>query len=171
MSLIARYEELKPRRVTRDVSYAADAATAGAVDQLLVDLDAVVPGLLSDVDGIVTKIPLPMMRKSIMSSTRWHGGAMHGGESVGRIARTITGARAVDGNPSLSIHLIAVARSIFGSPFRESLMLRCLGPPVRGDITQRNWRFRDRSRFPSPSLLSFEVRSVVFLAAAAQPST
>src|SRR5581483_4757573 len=36
--LIARYEELKPRRATTDVSYAAHAATAGAIDQLLVDL-------------------------------------------------------------------------------------------------------------------------------------
>jgi hypothetical protein len=52
--LIARYEELKPRRATTDVSYAAHAATAGAIDQLLVDLDAVVPGLVSDIDGSVT---------------------------------------------------------------------------------------------------------------------
>jgi hypothetical protein len=36
------------------VSYAAHAATAGAIDQLLVDLDAVVPGLVSDIDGSVT---------------------------------------------------------------------------------------------------------------------
>jgi len=53
-AVIARYEELKPRRATTDVSYAAHAATAGAVDQLLVDLDAVVPGLVSDLDGTVT---------------------------------------------------------------------------------------------------------------------
>ena len=51
---IALYDELKPRRATTDVSYAAHAATAGAVDQLLVDLDAVIPGLVSDVDGSVT---------------------------------------------------------------------------------------------------------------------
>jgi release factor family 11 len=51
---IARYEELKPRLATTDVSYAAHAATAGAIDQLLVDLDAVVPGLVSDLDGSVT---------------------------------------------------------------------------------------------------------------------
>jgi hypothetical protein len=51
---LARYDELKPRRATTDVSYAAHAATAGAVDQLVVDLDAVVPGLVSDVDGTVT---------------------------------------------------------------------------------------------------------------------
>jgi hypothetical protein len=52
--LIARFDELKPRRATTDVSYAAHAATAGAVDSLLVDLDAVIPGLVSEVDGSVT---------------------------------------------------------------------------------------------------------------------
>jgi release factor family 11 len=51
---IALYDELKPRRATTDISYAAHAATAGAIDQLLVDLDAVVPGLVSDIDGSVT---------------------------------------------------------------------------------------------------------------------
>jgi hypothetical protein len=50
---IALYDQLKPRRATTDVSYVAHAATAGAVEQLLVDLDAVVPGLVSDVDGSV----------------------------------------------------------------------------------------------------------------------
>jgi hypothetical protein len=50
---IALYDELKPRRATTDISYAAHAATAGAIDQLLVDLDAVVPGVVSDVDGSV----------------------------------------------------------------------------------------------------------------------
>jgi hypothetical protein len=50
---IALYDQLKPRRGTTDVSHAAHAATAGAVEQLLVDLDAVVPGLVSDVDGSV----------------------------------------------------------------------------------------------------------------------
>jgi len=50
---LARYDELKPRRATTDVSYAAHAATAGAVDQLVVDLDAVIPGVVSDVDGSV----------------------------------------------------------------------------------------------------------------------
>src|SRR5258708_25033518 len=49
----ALYDQLKPRRATTDVSYAAHAATAGAVEQLLVDLDAVVPGLVSDIDGSV----------------------------------------------------------------------------------------------------------------------
>jgi hypothetical protein len=53
-AVIALYDQLKPRRATTDVSYAAHAATAGAVDQLLVDLDAVVPGLVSDLDGSVT---------------------------------------------------------------------------------------------------------------------
>ncbi|WP_426437408.1 hypothetical protein [Bradyrhizobium genosp. P] len=51
---IARYEELKPLRATTDVSYAAHAATAGAIEQLLVDFDAIVPGLVSDIDGSVT---------------------------------------------------------------------------------------------------------------------
>jgi release factor family 11 len=50
---IALYDQLKPRRATTDVSYAAHAATAGAIEQLLVDLDAVVPGVVSDVDGSV----------------------------------------------------------------------------------------------------------------------
>lgn len=52
--LIGRYDELKPQRGTTDVSYAAHAATAGAIEQLLVDFDAVVPGLVSDIDGSVT---------------------------------------------------------------------------------------------------------------------
>jgi hypothetical protein len=53
-AILARYDELKPRRATTDVSYAAHAATAAAVDQLLVDLDAVIPGLVSEIDGSVT---------------------------------------------------------------------------------------------------------------------
>jgi hypothetical protein len=53
-AVIALYDELKPRRATTDVSYAAHAATAGAIEQLLVDLDAVIPGLVSDLDGSVT---------------------------------------------------------------------------------------------------------------------
>src|SRR5258705_3207342 len=53
-TVIALYDELKPRRATTDVSYAAHAATAGAVAQLLVDLDAVIPGLVSDIDASVT---------------------------------------------------------------------------------------------------------------------
>jgi hypothetical protein len=50
---VALYDQLKPRRATTDVSYAAHAATAGAVEKLLVDFDAVVPGLVSDIDGSV----------------------------------------------------------------------------------------------------------------------
>ena len=53
-SAIARFDELKPRRATTDVSFAAHAVTAGAIDELLVDLDAVIPGLVSEVDGSVT---------------------------------------------------------------------------------------------------------------------
>src|ERR1700738_1668201 len=52
-AVIARYDELKPRLATTDVSYAAHAATAGAIEQLLIDLDAVIPGLVSDIDGTV----------------------------------------------------------------------------------------------------------------------
>jgi hypothetical protein len=49
----ALYDELKPRRATTDVSYAAHAATAGAIDQLLVDLNSIIPGMVSDTDGSV----------------------------------------------------------------------------------------------------------------------
>src|ERR1700675_4561488 len=52
-AVIALYDELKPGRATTDVSYRAHAATAGAIEQLLVDFDAVVPGLVSDIDGSV----------------------------------------------------------------------------------------------------------------------
>jgi hypothetical protein len=51
---IARFDEFKPRRATTDVSYAAHAATAGAIDELLIDIDAVIPGLVSEFDGSVT---------------------------------------------------------------------------------------------------------------------
>jgi Bacterial archaeo-eukaryotic release factor family 11 len=53
-AVIARFDELKPRRATTDVSYAAHAATAGAIDELLIDFDAVIPGLVSEFDGSVT---------------------------------------------------------------------------------------------------------------------
>jgi release factor family 11 len=53
-TVTALYDELKPRHATTDVSYAAHAATAGAIDQLLVDLNSVIPGLVSDIDGSVT---------------------------------------------------------------------------------------------------------------------
>jgi hypothetical protein len=53
-TVIMLYDEMKPRRATTDLSYVAHAATAGAVDQLVVDLDAVIPGLVSDIDGSVT---------------------------------------------------------------------------------------------------------------------
>ena len=41
-------------RATTDVVHAARAATAGAVDSMLVDIDAVVPGMVDDMDGSVT---------------------------------------------------------------------------------------------------------------------
>jgi hypothetical protein len=53
-TVVMLYDEMKPRRATTDLSYVAHAATAGAVDQLVVDLDAVIPGLVSDIDGSVT---------------------------------------------------------------------------------------------------------------------
>jgi hypothetical protein len=53
-AVTALYDELKPRHATTDVSYAVHAATAGAIDQLLVDLSSVVPGLVSDIHGSVT---------------------------------------------------------------------------------------------------------------------
>ena len=53
-AIIVRFDELKPRRATTDVSYAAHAATAAAIEELLVDLDAVIPGLVSEIDGSVT---------------------------------------------------------------------------------------------------------------------
>lgn len=52
--ILALYDELKPYRATSDVSHAAHAATAGAIDRLVVDLDRVIPGLVSDIDGSVT---------------------------------------------------------------------------------------------------------------------
>jgi hypothetical protein len=51
---LSLYDELKPHRATSDVSHAAHAATAAAVDRLVVDLDRVIPGLVSDIDGSVT---------------------------------------------------------------------------------------------------------------------
>jgi hypothetical protein len=52
--MIARFDELKPNCATTEISYMAHAATAGAVDALMVDLDAVVPGMVSELDGSVT---------------------------------------------------------------------------------------------------------------------
>ncbi|MCJ2028848.1 hypothetical protein MKK50_05435 [Methylobacterium sp. J-043] len=52
--ILALYVELKPHRATSDVSHAAHAATAAAVDRLVVDLDRATPGLVSDLDGSVT---------------------------------------------------------------------------------------------------------------------
>ena len=50
----AQYDALKPRRATTDLSHTAHAATIGAVEQLVVDFNAVVPGLVDDTDGSVT---------------------------------------------------------------------------------------------------------------------
>jgi hypothetical protein len=53
-NVLALYDELKPRRATTDVSYAAHCATYSAIDRLIIDLDAVIPGLVDDNDGSVT---------------------------------------------------------------------------------------------------------------------
>jgi hypothetical protein len=50
----ALYDELKPRRATTDVSYAAHCATYAAISQLIVDLDEVIPGIVDANDGSVT---------------------------------------------------------------------------------------------------------------------
>jgi hypothetical protein len=50
----ALYDELKPRRATADVSYAAHCATYSAISQLIVDLDEVIPGIVDENDGSVT---------------------------------------------------------------------------------------------------------------------
>ena len=53
-AVLARDAELYPRLATADVSYAAHVATAGAVEDILVHFDAVVPGFVSGFDGSVT---------------------------------------------------------------------------------------------------------------------
>jgi hypothetical protein len=53
-ALKAQYDALKPGRATTDLSHTAHAATIGAVEQLVVDFNAVVPGLVDDTDGSVT---------------------------------------------------------------------------------------------------------------------
>jgi hypothetical protein len=53
-SVLTRCAEPFPRLVTDDVSYAAHAARAGAVEKLVVDLDTVVPGTVREFDGNVT---------------------------------------------------------------------------------------------------------------------
>jgi hypothetical protein len=51
---VTSYRELYPRLGTADGSYAAHAAIAGAVEKLLVDLDALIPGFVSEFDGSVS---------------------------------------------------------------------------------------------------------------------
>jgi hypothetical protein len=51
---IALYDEQKPQRATTDIAEVARAATFGAISQLVVDLDAFVPGRVSDTDGEVS---------------------------------------------------------------------------------------------------------------------
>jgi hypothetical protein len=49
-------------RATADIAHAARAATFGAVDTLIVDMDEVVPGTISDEDGTVTFADQPDAR-------------------------------------------------------------------------------------------------------------
>ena len=53
-AVIALYDQLKPRRATTDLSYAAHCATYSAISQLIVDLDEVIPGVVDENDGSVT---------------------------------------------------------------------------------------------------------------------
>jgi hypothetical protein len=41
-------------RATTDIAYAARAATYGAVEMMLVDIDEVIPGTVDETDGTVT---------------------------------------------------------------------------------------------------------------------
>lgn len=52
--IVGDYDELKPRFATTDVSYAAHCATYGAIDKLIIDIDANIPGVVDDDDGSVT---------------------------------------------------------------------------------------------------------------------
>ncbi|CAA2141658.1 hypothetical protein [Hyphomicrobium sp. ghe19] len=52
--ILGDYDELKPRFATTDVSYAAHCATYGAIDKLIIDIDANIPGIVDDDDGSVT---------------------------------------------------------------------------------------------------------------------
>jgi len=52
--IVGDYDELKPRFATTDVSYAAHCATYGAIDKLVIDIDANIPGVVDDNDGSVT---------------------------------------------------------------------------------------------------------------------
>jgi hypothetical protein len=50
---------LGQRRATTDIGEAARAATNGAVDLLLVDIDRVIPGTVDDADGTVSLAAAP----------------------------------------------------------------------------------------------------------------
>lgn len=67
-------------RATQDVAQAARAATFGAIDTLIVDMDAVVPGLVDDESGAVTFADAPgpdnygvadeIVRRALLSGAR-----------------------------------------------------------------------------------------------------
>ncbi|BBK38974.1 hypothetical protein STAQ_40520 [Allostella sp. ATCC 35155] len=50
---------LGQRRATTDIGEAASAATNGAVELLLVDIDGVIPGTVSEIDGVVSLAAAP----------------------------------------------------------------------------------------------------------------
>ena len=72
-AVIALFDELKPRRATDDVSYAAHAATAGAIAQLVVDLDASSPAW-SAMSTAASPIRPPMMPRPTALSTKSRNG-------------------------------------------------------------------------------------------------
>lgn len=53
-SVAKQFADLQPRRATADLSFASHAATAGAVERMVVDFEVFVPGLVSETDGSVT---------------------------------------------------------------------------------------------------------------------
>ena len=100
-AVIARYDELKPRLATTMSPMPRHAATAGAIEQLLVDLDAVIPGLVSDIDGSVI-YSASDDAETLAWSTKSRGArcirrCQGDGCAEGRIA----GSRSADCHPSL----------------------------------------------------------------------
>jgi hypothetical protein len=55
LETVARlFADLKPRLATADLSFASHAATAGAIERMVVDFEVFVPGMVSEIDGSVT---------------------------------------------------------------------------------------------------------------------
>ena len=122
---IALYDQLKPRRATTDVSYAAHAATAGAIEQLLVDLDAVVPGLVSDVDGsVIYSASDDAETYSVVDEVARR--AVHRGEGTGGAAGGIAGPGAADRHSPLRLWLDPVVTTAIRSARDCAGCGRCL---------------------------------------------